>query len=159
MRPWHQIGHNRDRINPSRNTGDQQSVFLASIITVQATGRATAVPWIGAHQACLLTKKRHRNGASFECRRPFRPEQAWVEKLNEVPNPGPAVKDVVREWFEQTLVEAILGVQQLVGSKEWNSHDLGGALSEESLTAIVMPRYHVNIAVSRAIGTKFGKGF
>ena len=86
-------------------------------------------------------------------------EKAWVEKLNEVPNPAPAVKDVVREWFEQTLVEAILGVQQLVGSKEWNSQDLGGALSEESLTAIVMPRYHVNIAVSRAIGTKFGKGF
>jgi hypothetical protein len=88
-------------------------------------------------------------------------ESSWVEKLKAggVPNPCAVVKEVVREWFEQSLIESILGVQQLVGSKEWNNQHLDDALSEEALTAAVMPRYHVNNSVRRAMGTKFGKGF
>ena len=43
--------------------------------------------------------------------------------------------------------------------KEWNNQDLDDALSEEALTAAVMPRYHVNNSVRRAMGTKFRKGF
>ena len=88
-------------------------------------------------------------------------ESSWTGKLEAagVPNPCAVVKEVVREWFEQSLIESILGVQQLVGSKEWNNQDLDDALSEEALTAAVMPRYHVNNSVRRAMGTKFGKGF
>jgi len=76
-----------------------------------------------------------------------------------VPNPDQPVRETVHEWFEQALIESIIGIQQLVGSKEWTDADLDDALSEESLTAAIMPRYHVNNSVSRAIGTKFGKGF
>ena len=88
-------------------------------------------------------------------------ESSWTGKPEAagVPNPCAVVKEVVREWFEQSLIESILGVQQLVGSKEWNNQDLDDALSEEALTAAVMPRYHVNNSVRRAMGTKFGKGF
>ena len=87
-------------------------------------------------------------------------ESSWTGKLKAagVPNSCAVVKEVVREWFEQSLIESILGVQQLVGSKEWNDQDLDDALSEEALTAAVMPRYHVNNSVRRAMGTKFGKG-
>ena len=76
-----------------------------------------------------------------------------------VPNPDQPVRETVHEWFEQALIESIIGIQQLVGSKEWTDGDLDNALSEESLTAAIMPRYHVNNSVSRAMGTKFGKGF
>ena len=88
-------------------------------------------------------------------------ESSWTEKLKaaRVPNPCALGKEVVREWFEQSLIESILGVQELAGSKEWNNQHLDDALSEEALTAAVMPRYHVNNSVRRAMGTKFGKGF
>ena len=55
----------------------------------------------------------------------------------------PTVTDVVHAWFEQALVETVIGVQQLKGSKEWGLSEIVAALSEESLTAAVMQRYHV----------------
>ncbi len=63
----------------------------------------------------------------------------------------------MRTWFEQTLVEAVIGVQALKGSKEWNSDDVKKALSEEALTTAVVPRYHVFIAIKREIALKLGK--
>jgi hypothetical protein len=63
----------------------------------------------------------------------------------------------VRGWFEQAVVETIIGVQALKNSKEWTPEDLDKALGEEALTAVVMQRYHVNYAVRRELGSKFGK--
>lgn len=68
-----------------------------------------------------------------------------------------AVQDVVRAWFEQALVETVIGIQQLKGSREWGPDKIEGALSEESLTATVMQRYHVHIACKRELGAKLGK--
>jgi len=73
--------------------------------------------------------------------------QAGVEKL---------VTETVREWFEQQLVEAVLGAQQLHGSREWSDDDLQNGLSPEALTLAVMPRYHVYNSVKRTLGTKLG---
>jgi Histidine kinase-, DNA gyrase B-, and HSP90-like ATPase len=67
------------------------------------------------------------------------------------------VQDAVRGWFEQTLVEAVLGVQALKDAKEWSVEDVEAALSEEALTAAVLPRYHVHNAVKRELGSKLGK--
>ena len=67
------------------------------------------------------------------------------------------VEDVVRTWFEQALVETVVGVQALQGSKEWDHRAIQAALSEESLTAAVMQRYHVNNSVKRELGSKLGK--
>ena len=50
----------------------------------------------------------------------------------------------------------LLGVQSLEGAREWSVEDIGHALSEEALTSAVMPRYHVDIAIRRALGSKFG---
>jgi len=63
---------------------------------------------------------------------------------------------VVQEWFEQNLVETVLGVHALRGAKEWTADDVGNALSEEALSAAGMPRYHVDIAIKRTLGTKLG---
>lgn len=67
------------------------------------------------------------------------------------------VEDVVHAWFEQALVETVLGVQQLKGSKEWGTDAVEKALSEEALTTAVMQRYHVHIACRRDLGAKLGK--
>jgi hypothetical protein len=67
------------------------------------------------------------------------------------------VEDVVHAWFEQALVEAVIGIQQLKGSKEWGPDSIEDALSQESLTTTVMQRYHVHIACRRDLGAKLGK--
>jgi len=66
------------------------------------------------------------------------------------------IEDVVRTWFEQALVETVVGVQALQGSKEWDQRAIQAALSEESLTATVMQRYHVNNSIKRELGSKLG---
>jgi hypothetical protein len=67
------------------------------------------------------------------------------------------VEEVVHQWFEQALVETVIGVQQMRGSKEWGPEEIEKALSPEGLTSAVMQRYHVYIACRRDLGAKFGK--
>jgi hypothetical protein len=67
------------------------------------------------------------------------------------------VEEVVHQWFEQALVETVIGVQQLRGSKEWGPEELERALSPEALTGSVMQRYHVYIACKRELGARLGK--
>jgi hypothetical protein len=66
------------------------------------------------------------------------------------------VQEVVREWFEQALIECVLGAQSLRGSKEWDENEVGKITSEEGLTASVLPRYHIDVAIKRALGGKLG---
>jgi hypothetical protein len=68
-----------------------------------------------------------------------------------------AVRDIVHSWFEQALVETVIGIQQLRGSKEWGPEQIERALSPEALTSAVMQRYHVYNACRRDVGSKFGK--
>lgn len=74
---------------------------------------------------------------------------------------GSGLRDIVesacRNWFEQALVETVIGVQALRNSKEWSTDDIEKALSPEGLTSAVMQRYHVNVAVKRELGSKLGK--
>ena len=67
------------------------------------------------------------------------------------------VRDAVRGWFEQSLVETVVGVKALENSKEWSMEQIQFAVSEEALTASVMPRYHVHNSVKRELGAKLGK--
>jgi len=73
---------------------------------------------------------------------------------------SPAVEEVaqeaVRAWFEQALVETVIGIQALRSSKVWASPDIEKSLSEEGLTAAAMQRYHVHFAVKRELGSKLG---
>jgi hypothetical protein len=65
-------------------------------------------------------------------------------------------EEVVRSWFEQALVETILGIQGLMNRKEWTQANIDSALSQEALTASVMQRYHVHLAAKRELGVKIG---
>lgn len=46
------------------------------------------------------------------CRREFR-------HRGEVPGARATIEEVVHEWFEQALVETVIGAQALQGSLEW----------------------------------------
>lgn len=83
-------------------------------------------------------------------------EDRWCKQYEHVPGARPVVSDVVHEWFEQALIETVIGVQALHGSQEWTVEHMGRALAEEALTAAVMQRYHVDVAVKRALGAKLG---
>ena len=53
------------------------------------------------------------------------------------------VRDTVYSWYEQALVESVLGMRALRNAKEWSDRDIEKALSSEALTAAVMQRYHI----------------
>jgi hypothetical protein len=80
----------------------------------------------------------------------------WADLYKNVPGAREVADDVVREWFQQTLVEAIFGIQSLEGAREWTPEHIAKATSEEALTAAVMPRYHIDVAIRRAMGVKLG---
>lgn len=83
--------------------------------------------------------------------------ETWSKEFAVVPNAIQMSKKAVQMWFEQILVEAVIGIQALKDSKEWDHKQLESALSEEALTMAVMPRYFVNFAVKRDLNTKMGK--
>jgi hypothetical protein len=80
----------------------------------------------------------------------------WCRQYAGTPGVQDAVEDVVHEWFEQALIETVLGVLALNDSQRWTAEDIGRALSEEALTSAVMSRYHIDIAVKRTLGAKLG---
>jgi hypothetical protein len=80
----------------------------------------------------------------------------WCQKYKNVSGARDVVKDVVQEWFEQQLIEAVMGAQALRDARQWTFEDVQKLWSEEALTAAVLPRYHVDVAVKRALGAKLG---
>jgi hypothetical protein len=66
------------------------------------------------------------------------------------------VKDAVQGWFEQALVEAVIGIQALRNSKHWSGDEIDRAWSQEALTSCVMQRYHIFLAAKRELGAKIG---
>ena len=54
------------------------------------------------------------------------------------------------------MIETVMGVQALRDARQWTVQDVEKTWSEEALTAAVMPRYHIDIAVKRALGAKLG---
>jgi hypothetical protein len=53
-------------------------------------------------------------------------------------------------------IEVVLGVRALRGSLLWSEDDMTRALLSESLSAAVLQRYHVDMALRRSLGTKLG---
>jgi Histidine kinase-, DNA gyrase B-, and HSP90-like ATPase len=66
------------------------------------------------------------------------------------------VSEVVREWFEQSLLEAVISSNGLRGSKEWTDEQIDKLLSDEGLTAVVLPRWHIEQSIKRGLGTRLG---
>jgi hypothetical protein len=87
--------------------------------------------------------------------------RVFKDMMNEVATRYPAapateIHDVVQEWFEQQLTEAVMGIQTLKGSPAWDTNDLDKALNPEALTTAVMPRYNTMRQITRALGARLG---
>lgn len=80
----------------------------------------------------------------------------WCAAYANVPGAHGTVEEVVQEWFEQALVETVLGAQSLQGSPQWTIEDIGKLWSEEALSAAVLQRYHIDVNVKRTLGSKLG---
>ncbi len=78
----------------------------------------------------------------------------FTKEFGGVPGVADLAREAVRQWFEQALVEAVIGVQALRNSKTWSPQDVERAYSDEALTAVAMQRYHVHFAVKRELGSK-----
>lgn len=85
-------------------------------------------------------------------------EDHWVSEYERehgrVPGLKQIVRDLVHQWYEQSLVEAIIGLQGLRGSREWTIIDLQDAWSDAALTTVVMQRYHPYNAVKRDLAIR-----
>jgi hypothetical protein len=80
----------------------------------------------------------------------------WTERYADVPGARDVIQHVVHEWFEQALVETVLGALALKGSPQWTLDDLAKLWSEEGLTAAALQRYHVDVNIRRSLGTRLG---
>ena len=63
----------------------------------------------------------------------------------------------VKEWLEIQLIEAVMTVRNLENGRTWDKITIEKALSEEALTAVMMPRLNVVEKVRRALGNELTK--
>lgn len=66
------------------------------------------------------------------------------------------VDEVVREWCEQTLVEVVVGVNQLAGRPGWDETRVRAALSSEALSGAALAIHHVQQSIKRSLGQRLG---
>ncbi len=66
------------------------------------------------------------------------------------------IDEVVREWCEQTLVEVVVGVNQLAGRPGWDETRVRGALSSEALSGAALAIHHVQQSIKRSLGQRLG---
>jgi hypothetical protein len=81
----------------------------------------------------------------------------WTDQYRSVPGACDHVRQIVHEWFEQQLVEAVVGAHAFRRSPEWTEADLKSLWSPEGLTAVVCPRYHVYYSIKRRLHQSMGK--
>lgn len=78
------------------------------------------------------------------------------KEFKDIPSISEITVETVRGWFEQALVETIIGIQGLMNRKDWTQSNIDAALSQEALTTSVLQRYHVLNSVKRELGSKVG---
>lgn len=82
--------------------------------------------------------------------------ERWEERYRSIPEAIAVITPTVREWFEQSLREVVYGAEHLRGDMQWTDESMEVLLSDEALTAAVLPRYHTEMAVRKALGIKLG---
>ena len=70
--------------------------------------------------------------------------ERWEKLYDYVSGAKTTIKDVVREWFEQQLIETVMSAHALAGCRRWSEQEVAELWTESALTAAVLPRYHIN---------------
>lgn len=82
----------------------------------------------------------------------------WRERYEHIPGATKTVEEVTREWFEQQLIETVMSALALKQSgQHWSMEELGELWSDISLTAAVLPRYHIDMSIKRILGQRLGR--
>lgn len=82
--------------------------------------------------------------------------ERWRATYAHVHGSRKAVGEVVQEWFEQQLIEVVLGAKALGATGRWSSPEQQALWSETALTAAVLPRWHIDSSIGRALSHRFG---
>lgn len=85
--------------------------------------------------------------------------ERWEQRYANVPGargPGGAIEQVVREWFEQQLIETVMSAHALRQGGKWSTEEVCRLWDENALTAAVLPRYHIDVSIKRTLGQKLG---
>lgn len=135
-----------------RESSDEQDLPSVSWVSLEAGSRA---PDFLADRAAVYIFEDNMIQANADFRVFTDMADYWCDEYG-VERGNKAIVDVVHEWFEQALVETVVGCQALQGERLWSPDDIKKALSEESLTATVMQRYHVANSIKRTLGAKMG---
>lgn len=104
-----------------------------------------------AHDSCEYQIPNRGDGEQFEGS-----EGRRIQTLQGSPGAKAVIDEVMREWFEQSLVELVISSNTLRDAQHWNKDHLDILLSEEGLTAAVLPRYHIDQSIKRTLGSKLG---
>jgi hypothetical protein len=80
----------------------------------------------------------------------------WERRYGGVAGAAIVIEATAAGWWQQALEETILGVLALRGSEHWNERTIAEALSEVSLTAAAMARYHLDAALKRELARRLG---
>ncbi len=81
----------------------------------------------------------------------------WEQRYQGVAGARGAIDALVREWFEQTLVEVVLSARSFGGSPHWDRVELAELLSPAALTAAVLPRQLVDAQIKKRLAQKLGR--
>jgi hypothetical protein len=110
-------------------------------------------------RAAALAGTDARTAAILLLNKDFRGYQAILAAVNEWANPegddmkAQKIEEVTREWVEQKMIEAVMGLRQLENGKTWITSHYDEALSPVALTAAFMAdRFHTLAEVRRAAG-------
>jgi hypothetical protein len=80
----------------------------------------------------------------------------WTVAYAHIPGAETTVKEVVHEWFEQQLIEAVMSAQALKNTGKWSIQELESLWVEAALTAAVLPRWHIDQSIKRSLGIRLG---
>lgn len=80
----------------------------------------------------------------------------WCSAYAAVPGSAPAIKEVVQEWFEQQLIEAVMSALALRATGTWALPELEQLWSETAFTSAVLLRWHIDQSIKRNLGMQLG---
>jgi hypothetical protein len=139
-------------LNLDRQWVTEQESEEFSVVKGNSNGlhdRAAALAGVDGRTANILLLNRE-----------FRGYQAILAAVNDWANPegdndkAAKIEAVTREWVEQKMLEAVLGLRQLENGKTWITEHYDEAMSPVALTAAFMAdRYHTLAEIKRAVGT------
>jgi hypothetical protein len=77
----------------------------------------------------------------------------WIEKagVGRSAAQKQLVKESVHRAFEMTLTEVVMGMREFQNEREWSSDVMEAAMSPESLTCAVMPRFHTDRTIKKEL--------